>query len=67
MSKFSIYAQEGLFQILIFGFGISAKDLNRHRLYFSERKGYTKHFEILNWSFSFVHPRRAHGTTRAKN
>jgi hypothetical protein len=43
---------DGMFFIRAFGYLFVAKDLRKHRLYFSERCGHRKHFDIGNYSFS---------------
>ena len=48
--QFDIIKSIGWFRV--FGFGLRWKDLRNHDLVFSERNGYTKHFEVGNFSFS---------------
>lgn len=38
------------------GYGLAWKNLNKHRLYFSERNGYTKTYKIFNYSFKILKP-----------
>lgn len=40
--------------IRAFGYGFGWKNLRRLPLSFSERNGYTPHFEIGRWSFSWL-------------
>ncbi len=47
---FDFYCKNGLFWIKIFKWILSIKDIRQHRLYFSERNGYTKHKIIGNYS-----------------
>jgi len=51
---FYYYNKDGLFWFRLFGYGISIKDLNKQRLYFSERYGYTKHLIIGNYSVAIL-------------
>ena len=50
------YIKKTEFWIRIFGYGITGKNLNKHRLIFSEKYGYTKRLQILNWSFKWLKP-----------
>lgn len=38
----------------LFGVGVVWKNLDHHRLCFSERNGFKKHFEIGRWSFAWL-------------
>lgn len=40
---------DGFFWFRFINYGIYGKNAKKHRLYFSERKGYTKTLKIGNW------------------
>jgi hypothetical protein len=44
----------GILWFRVFGKGIKVKDLRKRPLVFSERSGYTKHFEIGVFSFGIL-------------
>jgi len=50
------YKQKGMFWFRVFGYGISGKDINIHRLLFSEKYGYRKGIQIRRWRFHFIKP-----------
>jgi len=51
---FSFYSIEGLGWFRIFGYGIRWKDITKHFLFFSERNGITKYFQIKNYRFYYL-------------
>jgi len=52
---FYIYWEKYSFWFRIFGYGISGKSSNNSwKMLFSERNGYIKYFQILNWKFKFL-------------
>jgi hypothetical protein len=56
MKMFSKFSKDGLFWFRIFGYGITGKDVRKHRLYYSERHGYQKFLKIGNWYFKWLTP-----------
>ncbi len=58
MIIFSKYRSNGFFWFRIFGWGIVGKDLSKHYLMFSERKGITKRVELFGWSFRLLKPNK---------
>lgn len=47
------------FWFRIFGYGISAKNTLKHRLWFSERNGYCKRVMVGMWSIKWLEPRKS--------
>lgn len=54
-----IYWEKYSFWFRLFGYGIAGKNLNKTwKVYFSERNGYRKIYEFLNWKFEFLTPKK---------
>jgi hypothetical protein len=53
-SAFSFHAVSGFGWFRFFGLGLHWKNTLKHRLYFSERNGYKKNYNIGNWNISFI-------------
>jgi len=51
---FSAHAEPGIGWFRVFGVGLAWKDTKRHRLYFSERNGYTKMVSFKNWRITYL-------------
>ena len=56
MKIFSSYNSNGMLWFRIFGYGLSIKNMDIHRLLFSERLGYTKTLRIGKWSIKWLNP-----------
>jgi len=54
INLFSIYSNNRRGWFRIFGVGIKWKDINIHRLTFSERNNYTKYIIINNWCIGLL-------------
>jgi hypothetical protein len=52
------YNEDGLFWLRIGDWALSIKDIRKHRLYFSERHGYTKNKMIGNYSICIKNVKR---------
>lgn len=51
---FASYSVDGLGWFRIFGIGLHWKDTTKHRLYFSERNGYSKAVNIGRYRISIL-------------
>ncbi len=50
----SFSVEPGLGWVRLFGVGFRWKDSKRHRMYFSERNGYTNRLRVGSWGFGWL-------------
>lgn len=58
MNYTASYWSKDRFWFRILGYGITGKNILKHRLMFSEREGYSKRLQIGNWSFRILKPNK---------